>query len=189
AEFFSFQCVQPNSAADSFGALAILVAGEEAVARRRNEAGTYGAEVKSPNRDVEGQGADGNRRRTKSRRTEESIGLKETEEILLTGENANWPASKRPVRLEDSRASVDRSKGDPADRLEALLELVEGKLESGDFKASILDWVRLTELVRERRDEGRSNEVRVTWITPTPVEVEEVFGPRKRDPEGGRDKT
>ncbi len=73
------------------------------------------------------------------------------------------------------------------DRVERIIDQVEKKLLNGDLKASVGDWIKLLEIQKELARSKARREIQVTWITPDQTDVERVFGPRKRGPEGGLD--
>lgn len=68
-----------------------------------------------------------------------------------------------------------------------LRDMVEVKLQDKAAKFTVADWLRLAEAERAMMDLSESNDIQVTWITPSVDDVEKVFGPRKRGPSGGRD--
>ena len=78
--------------------------------------------------------------------------------------------SRRPVKKTKTvkatgKGSRDAS-GERAKKLDRLLANVESKLDNGDFKASIGDFVRLLQL-RKELEEERPREITVRWVEPS----------------------
>lgn len=63
----------------------------------------------------------------------------------------------------DSEREWSRGK---MEKLDKLLAVIEAKLVSGEYKASIGDFIRLLQLRKELEDE-RPREITITWVEPS----------------------
>ena len=69
-------------------------------------------------------------------------------------------ASSRSTHKKDPRASRRR-------KVSRLLSKVQKKLSADDTKATLADFVRLTQLERELEEEEQPREIVITWVDPT----------------------
>jgi hypothetical protein len=53
------------------------------------------------------------------------------------------------------------------ERITRLLSKIEDRLEKDNVKATLADFIRLTQLERELEDEERPKEIVVKWVEPT----------------------
>jgi len=71
--------------------------------------------------------------------------------------------------MSGSRKSAQKG-GSPTSRRERvtqLLSLIEKQLVAGTKKATLADFIRLTQLERELEEDEQPKEIVVTWVEPT----------------------
>ena len=51
-------------------------------------------------------------------------------------------------------------------KISSLLSSIEGKLRASDTKATLTDFIRLTQLERELEEDERPREIIITWVDP-----------------------
>lgn len=76
----------------------------------------------------------------------------------------------------DKEANSDQARGnsqdwfrDRAERVDRLLRSVEQKLEDSELRASVGDYIRLLQLLKELEEE-RPREITVRWVEPSETE-------------------
>ncbi len=79
------------------------------------------------------------------------------------------------VKTERKRSAPKRTKktaeSKKAEVVEGLIKSIELKLEKGDLKPTVGDFLRLLQFQRELED-GEPREVKVQWVEPTETESE-----------------
>jgi hypothetical protein len=59
----------------------------------------------------------------------------------------------------------NKNKSKKKTKIDDLLKKVEARLEKGDVKATVADYIRLVQLQKEM-EEDEPTEIRVTWVEP-----------------------
>ena len=95
-------------------------------------------------------------------------GMDEQTNTNVTGTEQATPVNSDRMRPEEEPAadSVVDWTAEKRRKLDHLLESVQEKVESGEYKASIGDFVRLLQL-RKEIEEERPREITVTWVEPS----------------------
>lgn len=85
------------------------------------------------------------------------------EDEARDGQNKETNGKERNRRKEGSHREEGQKK--KLQVVSELIEKVEGKLEQGELKATLADYVRLVQLQQDL-EEGEAKEIKVTWVEP-----------------------
>ena len=86
--------------------------------------------------------------------------------ISKGGKKRGRAGPARTARVRGSTAGERNWSRGKLEKLDELLAVIEAKLVSGEYRASIGDFIRLLQLRKELEDE-RPREITITWVEPS----------------------